>query len=125
MTKKDLIEKVHHEHTHFSRALIEKAVHLFFESMRVSLSRHQRIEIRGFGVFCVRERKAHKAHNPKTGEMLLIEKKAVPFFKAGQSLKEKLKKTVVKKEAKKRISPFFNYFLDRQNLDSGKAKPHL
>lgn len=117
MTKKDLIDRVYHSNDHLPRTLIANAVNLFFESLRLSLSHHQRVELRGFGVFCLRHRKAHKAHNPKTGQKLLVKEKIVPFFKASQALKNRLKKRPLGKNPKVHISLFFPFFVNSSNLN--------
>ncbi len=49
-----------------------------------------RIEIRGFGSFEMREYKAYKGRNPKTGESVSVKPKRTPFFKAGQDLRDML-----------------------------------
>ncbi len=94
MTKKDLISAISNNHPDISRDVIERAVQLFFEIISFYLVHHQRVELRGFGVFCVRERKEHMAHNPQTGEILKVPGKMVPFFKPSQTLKEALKQVV-------------------------------
>ena len=94
MTKKDLISSISNNHPDISRELIEQSVQLFFEIVSFYLIHHQRIELRGFGVFSVRERKEHIAHNPQTGESLMVPVKMVPFFKPSQNLKEELKKAL-------------------------------
>jgi len=53
-----------------------------------SLAHGERVEIRSFGNFSIRKREARKARNPKTGELVDVPAKSVPFFKAGKELKE-------------------------------------
>ena len=91
MTKKDLIVSVSNAHPNILRKNIEEAINLFFEMITFYLMHQQRVELRGFGVFSVRQRSPHKAHNPQTGEIISIPAKKVPFFKASQILKENLK----------------------------------
>lgn len=92
MTKRDVIMAVASANPSTSRKDIEEAVNLVFEMMAFYLGHHQRVELRGFGVFSVRQRNGHKAHNPQTGEMLWVPEKCVPFFRPSSVLKESLKK---------------------------------
>lgn len=95
MTKKDLVMAVCAANPSTSRQTIEDATHLVFEMMTFYLGHHQRVELRGFGIFSIRTRAGHKAHNPQTGEMLWVPEKSVPFFRPSSALKDSLKKTVV------------------------------
>ena len=101
MTKKDLIAAVCNANPHLAHKTIEEAVTLFFGLMTFYLSHHQRVELRGFGVFSVRKRPPHKAHNPQTGETLLVPEKSVPFFKPSQALREILKEAINKPDGNK------------------------
>lgn len=98
MTKKDLIARVCNENPSVSKAVAEEAVHLFFQMISFYLMHHQRIELRGFGVFSVRARAAHCAHNPQTGDTITVPEKHVPFFKASQVLKDALKHEAVQQD---------------------------
>ena len=68
----------------------EEIVDMVFGTMSESLVSGARIEIRGFGSFTVRRYRGYTGRNPKTGEKTGVEAKALPFFKAGQILKERL-----------------------------------
>ena len=59
-----------------------------FQNMRDALHRGEKIEIRGFGSFTVRLRRAKEGRNPKTGEKVSIPEKRIPFFKVGKELRE-------------------------------------
>ena len=63
---------------------------LFFESMSEALARGERVEIRGFCSFYVKEYKSYQGRNPKTGESVQIAPKKLPFFKCGKELKERV-----------------------------------
>lgn len=95
MTKKDLIAAVANANPCLPKSIIEQSVHLFFDMIIFYLSHHQRVELRGFGIFSIRLRPEHKANNPQTGKILLIPPKFVPFFKPSKTLKENLKQSVV------------------------------
>lgn len=88
MTKSELVEQAAEQSPHLSRRDVELVVNTIFESITDALGEEQRVEIRGFGTFQVRRRKARQGRNPKTGEEVRVPAKRVPFFKAGRKLKE-------------------------------------
>jgi integration host factor subunit beta len=63
-------------------------VNLIFKGFINELKNGGRIEIRGFGIFTVREYKAYKGRNPKTGKTVEVKPKKMPFFKVGRELKK-------------------------------------
>ena len=89
MNKSELVESLAN-----SKALTykksEEIVNLIFESMADTLSSGGRIEIRGFGSFVVKDYKAYTGRNPKTGEVIEVRPKKLPFFKVGKELREKV-----------------------------------
>ena len=87
MTKRDLVEELVRLHPHFSRRDAEVMVDAVFESVIDALRRGDRVEIRGFGSFVVRQREAREARNPKTGTRIPVATKRVPFFKVGKELR--------------------------------------
>jgi integration host factor subunit beta len=91
MTKADLVEKVAKE-TDMTKKDAEKLVEVIFESIVSTLNQGEKIELRGFGSFRVRERNARKGRNPKTGEPVNIPAKRVAYFKPGKDLKELINK---------------------------------
>ena len=64
----------------------------FFGSIKATLATGQRVEIRGFGSFMVKDYKPYIGRNPKTGAQIEIPAKKLPFFKVGKELKEKVDK---------------------------------
>jgi len=88
MTKSELIELIARKQTQFSQKDVEIAVNQIVDSMIDTLARGDRIEIRGFGSFCLHHRKARAGRNPKTGETVLLADKRVPHFKPGKALRE-------------------------------------
>ncbi len=86
MTKLELIERIADQYD-ISRREAEVAVNTFFESIVEALKRGEKVELRGFGVFKVREKRAMVGRNPKTGEKVQVPAKRVPYFKAGKDLK--------------------------------------
>lgn len=87
MTKSDLIEKLA-EQGKLSKKDAEKIVDHVFNSMTEAMKAGDRIEIRGFGSFKVKEYKPYVGRNPKTGEKVEVKAKRLPFFKVGKELKE-------------------------------------
>ena len=87
MTKRDLIDEVLKTFPRFSRRDAEVMVNAVFDSMTTALSRGERIEIRGFGSFVVKQRLAREGRNPKTGAVVAVHAKRVPFFKVGKELR--------------------------------------
>lgn len=90
MTKSELIEAVSAKVGNFSRKDIEIIVDTLFQSMSDSLSKGDKVEIRGFGSFKIKSRDGRQGRNPKSGENIFIESKKVPFFKAGKEIKERI-----------------------------------
>jgi len=87
MTKADLVEKVAQQ-ADMTKKDAEQLVEIIFESITDTLNRGEKIELRGFGSFRVRERNARKGRNPKTGVSVSIPAKRVAYFKPGKELKE-------------------------------------
>jgi len=87
MTKRELIEEVVRHYPHYSRREAETIVNTVFQSMAESLRRGERIEIRGFGSFTIKHRQGREGRNPKTGRLVTVPPKRVPFFKVGKELK--------------------------------------
>ncbi len=91
MTKADLINLIS-EKAGITRVKAETVVNTIFDSMVEALMRDDRIEIRGFGSFENRRYGSYKGRNPRTGEVINVKKKKVPFFKVGKELKEDVNK---------------------------------
>ena len=89
MIKSELIAKLAAENPHLTRTDVERVVNTMLEAMTQALERGGRVELRGFGAFSVRGRPARSGRNPRTGEAVGVEAKAVPFFKSGQELRER------------------------------------
>jgi integration host factor subunit beta len=87
MTKRDLIEEVAKGFPQLARRDAEVVVNAVFDTMTDALVRGDRIEIRGFGSFVVKQRHAREGRNPKTGAVVPVDAKRVPFFKVGKELR--------------------------------------
>ncbi|HUU49662.1 MAG TPA: integration host factor subunit beta [Nitrospinota bacterium] len=87
MTKAELVEKLA-DKIDLTKKQTEVIVNTIFGSITDALSNGDKVELRGFGSFRVRSRKPRQGRNPKTGVVVHIPAKKVPFFKAGKELKE-------------------------------------
>ena len=90
MTKSDLIEKISFSHGQLSCKDVELSVKTIIERMADRLSSGERVEIRGFGSFCLHYRAPRMGRNPKTGERVSLRGKHVPHFKPGKELRERV-----------------------------------
>ena len=89
MNKSELIEVVA-ERGRMTKKKAEDVVNLIFDSMVNAMKEGDRIEIRGFGSFVVKEYGAYTGRNPRTGESIKVSPKKLPFFKVGKELKERV-----------------------------------
>ncbi len=87
MTKVDLVAAIEKQ-ANLTHKQAEFVVNTCFECMIRSLYGDERIEIRGFGSFANRNYKSYEGRNPKTGKIVKVPSKKVPFFKVGKELKE-------------------------------------
>src|SRR5215470_16645697 len=87
MTKADLVEEVA-KVTELTRKDSEVIVDTLFESVIKALRDGDKLEVRGFGSFRVRQRNARVGRNPKTGEKVEVPAKRVPYFKPSKELKD-------------------------------------
>ncbi len=89
MNKSELVEALsNRENLTYKKA--EQIVNIVFDSMAEALIENDRIEIRGFGSFMVKDYKAYMGRNPKTGEVIEVKPKKLPFFKVGKELRERV-----------------------------------
>jgi integration host factor subunit beta len=90
MTKSDLIQRLAERNPHLYLRDVEKIVSTVFDEIAEALARGDRVELRGFGAFSVKQREARVGRNPRTGAAVRVDAKAVPFFKTGKQLRERL-----------------------------------
>lgn len=100
MTKSELIQKLAERNPHLYLRDIEKIVETIFEEITAALAVGDRVELRGFGAFSVKERESRTGRNPRTGETVKVDAKRLPFFKTGKGLRERLNGGVVDKNSK-------------------------
>lgn len=90
MTKSELIARLAEKNPHLYQRDVERIVTTIFDEIASALARGDRVELRGFGAFSVKERDARQGRNPRTGEQVAVQGKVVPFFKTGKQLRERL-----------------------------------
>ncbi|MCC6002660.1 MAG: integration host factor subunit beta [Pararhodobacter sp.] len=90
MIRSELIQKLADENPHLFQRDVERIVNTFFEEIIEAMARGERVELRGFGAFSVKNRDARLGRNPRTGEAVEVDEKAVPFFKTGKLLRDRL-----------------------------------
>ncbi len=90
MTRSELIAELAAANPHLTGRDVELIVSTVFDEITAALSRGERVELRGFGAFTVKRRNARTGRNPRTGEAVPVDEKAVPFFKAGKELRERV-----------------------------------
>lgn len=91
--KSDLINNIASECSNLEEGVVDEAVREILGLMIDALSQDRRVEVRGFGSFCLHHREARKARNPRTGEYVHVDAKAVPHFKPGKALRELVNQT--------------------------------
>ena len=92
MNKSDLIIKIANLNPSIYQKDASKIVNVFFDTIAKALSKNERVELRGFGVFDVKKREARIARNPKNGDAVAVPAKNVPFFRMGKGMKDRLNK---------------------------------
>ena len=90
MIKSELIQKIAEDNPHLYQRDVERIVSTVFEEITAALARGDRVELRGFGAFSVKRRDGRMGRNPRTGETVPVPAKAVPFFKTGKELRERM-----------------------------------
>ena len=90
MTKSELIENLTVANEMLNKREAELIVNTIFDGIGQALADGDRVEIRGFGSFTVRERDAREARNPKSGTVVRIPSKKTPFFKTGKELRQRV-----------------------------------
>jgi len=90
MKKSDFINLLSKNLKDYNEMDVIISVDLIQKAIIDSLKKRNRIEIRGFGSFCVRDRKSIRARNPKSGESIELPKRSIPFFRASKLLKQRV-----------------------------------
>ncbi len=96
MTKSELMQRLAKRYPHLYQRDIEVLVNTMFDEISNALASGNRVELRGFGAFSVRERDARAARNPKNGEMVKVGKRHAVYFRTGKELRERVTNVIPK-----------------------------
>ena len=103
MTKKEIVKQISDE-TGLTQLKTKEVVQKTFDAIVETLLEDGRIELRNFGVFEVKRRKARKARNPRTGEAVEVEPKNVVVFKAGKEMEDRVRRMPLVADYEERIA---------------------
>ncbi|MDZ7823986.1 MAG: integration host factor subunit beta [Ahrensia sp.] len=90
MIKSELVQTIADRNPHLYQRDVENIVNAVLDEITSTLAKGNRVELRGFGAFSVKSRPAREGRNPRSGEMVKVEEKWVPFFKTGKELRERM-----------------------------------
>jgi len=90
LIKSELVQKIADNNPHLYQRDVENIVNAILNEITEALADGNRVELRGFGAFSVKNRPARTGRNPRTGAKVEVEEKWVPFFKTGKELRERL-----------------------------------
>ena len=92
MKRSELVDELAKEYPHLYHRDIEKVVDVFYSSIADALANGQRVELRGFGAFSIKERGPRIARNPRNGDRVAVASKKTVYYKPGKELKERINK---------------------------------
>ena len=90
MIKSELVQKLADANPHLYHRDVELIVNTVLDTISKALAEGDRVELRGFGAFSVKERGARQGRNPRTGEPVPVDAKRVPYFKPGKEMRVRL-----------------------------------
>jgi integration host factor subunit beta len=90
MIKSELVQRISETNPHLYQRDVENIVDAILDEITRALARGDRVELRGFGAFSVKQRPARLGRNPRTGEQVKVTEKVVPYFKTGKEMRERL-----------------------------------
>jgi integration host factor subunit beta len=90
MIKSELVQRLAERNPHLYQRDVEHIVNAILDEITAALARGDRVELRGFGAFSVKNRPARTGRNPRTGAKVSVTEKNVPFFKTGKEMRERL-----------------------------------
>lgn len=90
MIKSELVQRIADRNPHLYQRDVENIVNAILDEIVGALANGDRVELRGFGAFATKQRGGRVGRNPRTGEAVPVEQKAVPAFKTGKDLRLKL-----------------------------------
>src|ERR687890_2142131 len=104
MIKSELVLKIAEQNPHLYQRDVEKVVNAILDTISDALARGDRVELRGFGTFAVKKRGSRTGCNPRTGDVVPVSEKAVPVFKTGKEMHQRLNSTVPGRPAKRDVA---------------------
>jgi integration host factor subunit beta len=99
MIKSELVLKIAAANPHLYQRDVENIVNAILDTIADALARGDRVELRGFGAFSVKRRDARRGRNPRTGEAVAVAEKAIPIFKTGKEMRQRLNRAEIAVEA--------------------------
>jgi integration host factor subunit beta len=95
MIKSELIKRIAAQNPHLYERDVEKIVNALLDEIVQAMRCGDRVELRGFGVFSAKLRGARQGRNPRTGVVVSVAKKAIPYFKTGKEMRARLNRETV------------------------------
>ncbi len=93
MIKSELVRRIANINPHLNQRDVEKIVNAILGEITNTMAKGDRVELRGFGTFSVKQRPARTGRNPRTGAHVAVEEKSAPSFKTGKEMRERLNRT--------------------------------
>jgi integration host factor subunit beta len=93
MLKSELVLHIANANPHLYQRDVESIVNAILGEITNAMAKSDRVELRGFGTFSVKQRPAHTGRDPRTGAHVAVEQKLAPFFKTGKEMRERLNRT--------------------------------
>ena len=93
MLRSELVRRLAHAHPQLTQRDMERIVWTVFDALAEALCRGERVELRGFGAFSIRQHASRVGRNPRTGQAVDVPAKRVPHFKAGKQLRDRFNVT--------------------------------
>lgn len=90
MIRSELVKEISDENPHLDHSVVVRVVDTIFTEILDAMARGDRVELRGFGTFWAKHRKARMGRNPRNGDPVQVKAKNVPFFKTGKLLRDRL-----------------------------------
>ena len=90
MNRSDLVRRLAEAHPHLTQRDMDRILWTVFDEITAALTRGERVELRNFGNFVIRERSARVGRNPRTGQLVEVPVKRRPHFKVGKALRERI-----------------------------------
>ena len=100
MIKSELVQRISAANPHLYQRDVENIVNAILNEITGALARGDRVELRGFGAFSVKNRPARTGRNPRTGETVSVSEKVIPVFKTGKEMRIRLNQAAPKARAK-------------------------